>query len=106
MIARPEPAGVRGWHEQDLVEAAGRRKAGPGARGHCGREDQRASFAADAIDFGEELVDEVPPAVGSRPGRGEGVDFIEEEDARLLRRACRRVAGFFRWGRSTCPGRR
>ena len=56
-------------------------------RGVGGGEDENAVVAAlDAVQLGEELVDELAPgALAHIAAAGaEGVDFIEEQDARLM----------------------
>ena len=77
--------GVGRGDEEDAVEAAGAAEGGidvPGGVG--GGEDQDAFVGGgDAVEFGEELVDEVAAGAGAHVGAGggEGVDLVEEEDA-------------------------
>ena len=66
----------------------GRRNAGVEMPGRIRRRQNQDAFvaAADPIELGEELVDELAPAAGAQvgPAGGQGIDLVEEEHARRI----------------------
>ncbi len=80
--------GVGRRDENDAVETAGAAKSRVEMPGNVGSPDdeQAVVIAVNAVEFGQKLVDDVTACALFHVGAlgTEGIDLVEEEDARLL----------------------